>query len=422
MKMSRLLIYPTLIFLLIVNTCFSQTKEIDSLQNLMKTADDTTQVHLLRQLGYNSQSISKQDAVKFASQSLKKAKEIGFVKGEILALYSLGLIHGMTGNYAESLDYLNRCLELSKVHQDFERMNHVYKSLGIVYKSIGDYPKSQRYYLKSIALVDSLQLTQNNSSVYINLGILYDLMDQKEKAVESYEKALETYKGSDFKTLEHSVMVNLAVIDYDDGKYEAALEKFFEDQDFLEEQKNNIDLCINYSNIGNCYLHLKKWGLAEEYFLKSLKLAEKLSMKQQIAIVYYGFADLMFRQKKYKEAVAYSNKNLDALTNTEGYKNKKEAHQKAYEIYNAAGQLPKAIYHLNQTMAYGDSLLNETKIREIQNLQVQHDVYLKDNEIKENKLELALLNTRVESDKKRDLSGDHRTVADVLGQSIVFSL
>ncbi len=52
-------------------------------------------------------------------------------------------------------------------------------------------------------------------------------------------------------------------------------------------------------------------------------------------------------------------------------------------------------------MAYNDSLFNETKVKELQNLQVKHDVYLKDNEIKENELELALLNTRVELNKKR---------------------
>nr|WP_297782795.1 tetratricopeptide repeat protein [uncultured Allomuricauda sp.] len=367
----------------------------------MKTANDTTQVNLMRRQGILLRAQDKEKAINILKESVERAKKIGFAQGEIKGLYSLGLTHGMTGSYAESLDYLNQCLELSKENRDFERMNHIYKSMGIVYKRIGDYTKSQNFYLKSIALVDSLELNQNNSSVYINLGILYDLMDQKEKAVESYEKALETYKSSDFKSLEHSVMVNLAVIDYDDGNHEAALEKFLKAQSFLEERKKNIELCTNYSNIANCYLNLKKWKLAEENFLKSLELATKLSIKQQVAVANYGLADLMLRQGKLNQAMAFSNQNLEALSEIGGYKHLRDAHQKAYEIYNAKRQYPDAIKHLNQSMAYNDSLLNETKIREIQNLQVQHDVYLKDNEIKENNLQLALLNTRVELNKRR---------------------
>ncbi|GAB4516117.1 MAG: hypothetical protein Tsb004_25640 [Allomuricauda sp.] len=401
--MFRLFIRLALILSLSFQICYSQTKKIDSLKSLLKTANDTSQVRLLRQIGYNYRSVNKQDAVQFARQSLEKAQEIGYVKGEILALYSLGLTHGMTGSYAESLDYLNRCLKISGNHQDFERMNHVYKSLGIVYKRIGDYAKSQRFYLKSIALVDSLQLTQDNSSVYINLGILYDLMDQKEKAINSYEKALQVYKGPDYKSFEHTVITNLAVMDYDAKDYQKALEKFLKVQSFLEEQNKNIDLCTNYSNIANCFLNLGELELAESYFLKSLNLATQLSIKQQVAIANYGLADLMFSQNRLDEAIQYSNKNLDILQEIGGYRHLRDAHHKAYEINNATRQFPKAIYHLNQTMAYGDSLLNETKVREIQNLQVQHDVYLKDREIKENELELALLNTRVEQNRKRTL-------------------
>src|SRR5690606_3948448 len=120
----------------------------------------------------------------------KKSKKIGFKKGEIDGLFNIGAIYGMTGSYAKSLEYLNRCKELAINYKDFNKIFLIYNSFGIIYKNIGDYPTSQSYYLKGLQLVDSLQLDTNTSSMYINLGVLYDLMDQEEKAVESYEKAL----------------------------------------------------------------------------------------------------------------------------------------------------------------------------------------------------------------------------------------
>ena len=402
MSMSRLHLCHTLFLFLFLNICFSQTKEIDSLQNLMKTANDTTRVNLLRRQGELFRNQNKEKALELLKESVGKAKQIGFIKGEINGLYSLGTTHGMTGSYAESLDYLNRCLILAKENQDFKRINFIYNSMGIVYKRIGDYPTSHSYYLKCIKLVDSLQLDQDIWSPYMNLGVLYDLMGEQDKAIESYEKALEVYKGPDPEFLENKVLANLAVIDYSNENYKVALDKFLKLSAYHLKQHNNIDLCTNYSNIGISYLHMGQWKLAEEYLQKSLVLAEQISLKQRIPIIYHNFADLRFRQKRYRQAIDYSNKNIEALKAIMGgYEQQKEAHELAYKIYEKNGQLPKAIHHLNQTMIYKDSLLNETKVREIQNLQVQHDVYFKDKEIRENELELALLNTKVELNEKR---------------------
>ncbi|MHA7830002.1 MAG: tetratricopeptide repeat protein [Flagellimonas sp.] len=401
MKMSRTLIVHALIFYLIVNNCFSQTTKIDSLQNLLKTASDTTEVNILRKLGENYRFHDKEKAVQYGLKSLEKSKQIGFVKGESKALYALGVTHGMTDNYAKSLEYLNKCLTLATNQQDHKSLCDVYNSLGIVYKRIGDYPKSQGYYLKSIGLVDSLQLKVNVSSEYINLGVLYDLMGQQDKAVESYEKALETYKGPDRKDKENAILTNLAVMDFNNGNFKAALDKFLQRQQYAEEQNDNMSRCIGHSNIGMCHLKLQQWKPAEEHLLKSLELAKQLSLKNQIVVNYNGLADLMLQQEKFKEAINYSTKSLKSLDISGGYEQKREVHQQAYEIYEAVNQLPKALYHLNQTIAYKDSLMNETKVREIQNLQIQHDVYVKDREIEANQLQLALLNTRVEQNKKR---------------------
>lgn len=136
MSISRLHHCYALFFFLILNVSFSQTKEIDSLQNLIKTANDTTQVNLLRRQGILLRELDKEKAVEVLKESIDKAKEIGFTSGEINGLYSLGLTHGMTGSYPESLDNLNQCLILAKENQDFERMNYIYNSMGIVYKGL----------------------------------------------------------------------------------------------------------------------------------------------------------------------------------------------------------------------------------------------------------------------------------------------
>ncbi len=402
MKLVNSLLVFLLPFVLLTSFCSAQTQKIDSLKNLMKTADDTTMVNLIREQGGYTRLQNPQKALELYQQSTEKSKEIGFIRGEIKGLNSIGISHGMTSDYPEALNYFRQSLALAIEHNEFGEISNAYGNLGLLYKRIGDYPTSQEYYLKDIKLTDSLKLNRSLSGTYANLGILYDLMDQQDKAIESYHKALEVAPETKRTYYENLVLANLAVIDFDNKDYKTALDKFLAAIVYYEEQGDKTRQTLHYANAGICYLNLKEWQLAQDYFFKSLQFAEELSLQREIADAYFQLADLRLRQKRYSEAIDYSNKNLKSLDAMIGsYEQKKDAHKLAHTIFQESGQLPRAIYHLNQTMVYKDSLLNETKVREIQNLQIQHEVYLKDGEIKENELQLALLNTEVALNNKR---------------------
>ncbi len=405
MRVPTPLLKALAIIVLATNFCSAQTQKIDSIKNLMKTADDTTMVNLIRRQGIYTQNQSFDEARNLIQQSIEKAIQIGYIRGEIKGLNSMAVSYGMAGDYPEALNYFRQSLALAIEHKKYRDISYAYGNLGILYKRIGDYPTSQEYYLKGLKLVDSLNLNNDEAAnIYINLGNLYDLMGQQDKAIESYEQGLKVVSDMDRVSYEQDMLRNLAVMDMENKDYEAALDKLLRNVAFLEtqEQVDEITLTTVYSNIGNCYFNLGQWRVAENYLTKSLRLAKKLDLKQEISLIFQNLAELRFREERYTEAIDYSNKNLQTLEGMSGaFNRRKEAHDIAFQIHKGAGNLPKALYHLNQTMAYKDSLLNETKVREIQNLQVQHDVYLKDRELKENELQLALLNTQVALNNKR---------------------
>ncbi|MCB0372739.1 MAG: tetratricopeptide repeat protein [Muricauda sp.] len=400
MKRIKFIVFAVT-FLSLAHFGYGQVQKVDSLKNLLKTANDTTQVNLLRFMSVHSRSINKENAINFGIQSLEKSKEIGFVLGEIKAYYSLGVTHGMTDDYVESLSYLNQCLDLALKNKNFYFVHSSYNGMGIVYKRIGDYPNSQKYYLKGLHLNDSLGTTEGNSSIYMNLGVLYDLMNEDEKAKESYENAIKFYQGDNHIDNENKVNSNLGVLHLKNSDYHKALEKFLPLIDYFKSADDKSDLCIVYGNIGNCYLGLKQFDLAQDYLMKSLDIAEQMSLQQEINVGYQRIAKLKLEQGDYKAALEFSKLNLKTLNQMGQMAQKKEAHDQAYEIYEALGDYPKAIYHLQQEAAYRDSLLNETKVKEIQSLQIKHEVYIKDKELKENELQMALLSSNIEANNKR---------------------
>lgn len=100
-------------------------------------------------------------------------------------------------------------------------------------------------------------------------------------------------------------------------------------------------------------------------------MVQSLSLKKEIAGAYYNLANLRFKQKRYNDAMDYSKQYIQALSQIDGYDDKVEPHQLTFEINQTIGRQSNAIYHLNQKMAFKDSLMNETKVKETQNLQIQ---------------------------------------------------
>lgn len=402
--MNFILDRPVLVLILIIglgsSSLTAQLSKIDSLKVLIEAApDDSTKVDHLRNLSRILRSYNKDSSIYYAESSISLAESIDFKDGVLRGLYNIGLTHGMSGDYPEAIRVLNLCKAKAEEVKDMERINHIYNAMGIIHKRIGDYPTALTYYQKCLVLIDSLDLKGGPSSAYSNLGVLYDLMGDQEKAIESYNLAMETYQGEDKRSIEKNTIANLAVIDFNNKDYQSALEKFLKSLE-LEDKNDKVDLCNVYSNIGNCYVLLGNFELGEEYLQKALALAKNLSLKRDEAIVYHNLAKLQQEKNNLALAIEYSKLNIAVLENSGHLRQLKEANLLAYEIQKSAGHLTIAMDHLVAAMSYKDSLLNEAKVRELQNLQIKHDVYKKDQEIATQELELKLLNTTVAAGKR----------------------
>ena len=392
-----------LLFIGLVSSAIGQTAEIDSLRQELFKAKDTTRVMIYRQLGFKFRRINMDSAKVAFTKGFSLAREIKFYKGEVTCLYGLGSTYGMAGDYPEALTYLNRSLNSAILSANVEGICNAYNALGIVYKRIGDYPTSKSYYLKNLQIADSLGLGENKANTLSNLGILYDLTNEPDKALEAYQTALEVYDGDNYEDFKSNIDSNIAVLYFNEGNYEKAIETLNQVLENAQKRGNLIDESNAHSNLGISHTHLQNWTLALRHLMRAKVIAEELSLKQEYATALRNLAELYLKQDKHQEAKAYSDQNLEAIKAFENFHYHKEGHEIAYQIAKKSNRLNDAIYHLEQVMVYKDSLLNETKIREIESLEIRHNVDAKDREIKAQDLELALLNAQVELESKRNV-------------------
>lgn len=378
----------------------ARNPRIDSLKNAYETqALDSNRVNTLRSLGIAYRSYSKDTSLLYLQKSVDEAKQIEFALGISKGLYAKALTYGMTGDYADALAILALVEEQAIKIEDYERIVFSNNARGIIYKRLGDYPASKAYYLKNIQLADSLNLSVNLSSVYSNLGILYDLTDEKERALASYRKAIEVHKGTGLEDLKRNVEANIAVMEFSDGNFESAL-LLFKNSSRTDDK---IDRVTAFSNIGLCYMHLRNWKSSESYLDSALVIARELGLKKEEMTVLRNKSELMFKQGMLDNAEIYYKQALGLLDGYGRFQWKKEVYELAFQIHEQKGELEEAIKNLKMAIVYKDSLFNEAKLREIHNMELQHNVFVKNQEIEQQEKELVTLEERIALENRKKI-------------------
>jgi len=108
-------------------------------------------------------------------------------------------------------------------------------------------------------------------------------------------------------------MNNIATLNQHQGYLELALESQLEALRIHQELNMPFDLALDYGNLGTIYLDMKEVTKSEEYFKKSLELAQKLNYSQMIWYCQTGLGRILLEQGKREESLVYFKQAIDIL-------------------------------------------------------------------------------------------------------------
>jgi tetratricopeptide (TPR) repeat protein len=295
----------------------SQGKEIDSLKNeLKKHGEDTSRVKLLYNIGgcFYYKNIDSSKA--YISKGFILAKKLGSKKWigaghcanagalflnnedsvaeidygkaidllkdlppgeEIITAYGgLANIFSRRGDYEKSIKYRFKQIDLAEKIRRNDLLSTAYSLLAINYRNLQDHKKSLLYMEKAVTIKEHLNDKQSLCIGYINLGGSYHNNEQYQKAIIAYTKALEIQKLLNLESLLNVINQGLCNSYIELKEYDKAivhLEKVHDVFKIKENERGLMDVYMSYATI---YEQTKKPALAEDYFLKALKLAKKL--------------------------------------------------------------------------------------------------------------------------------------------------
>jgi len=286
------------------------------------------------------------------------------------SLNLIGASYHLQANYMKALDYYYQALELALKINDSMRLGNIYNNIGNVNLKTGNFNNALSMYLKAASIYETLNEIQNKSSSYNNLGLLYMDIANFSKANIHFRKALAGFQAYNDSIGIAATLSNLGALKRKTGDFDSAI--YFHERAISIDRKteNKYGLCVGSQEYAESLLHLNEIEKAIEYYELSKTLAKQLHQYFHLSIAEIGLATANLKIKNYDKAMQNADSAMHLATLLDNISLKQGANELYYKILEKIGNYQQALEHYVRSVELRDSLVNQTKIHQIYNLEI----------------------------------------------------
>jgi two-component sensor histidine kinase len=345
---------------------------------------------------YKDQTIrSRIYFIELAISAAKKSSDISN-----LAYYycRLGDLHHLISEYAKATDELNLALKYyNSIH--YKDLQEVYSLLGKVYYLQGDYKLALNYELKGLQIAErNKDTTSLLCGILNNLGFIYYKLNDGENALQYFKRSLEIAKSEKDNRTIYMVSSNVAetylklkrpmeakiFLEDINSKYPKPGSKIFEAGDYAN---NKVYLRI--------YMALKEFNKAKFYCDQLIEETRNPHINLSILSAYYvEIIQYYIATSQYSNSLTYLKKNKAQLDTIRDFVGMARNYNFWFMLDTSQGNYKSAVFHLLQANRINDSIFNEMKARQFQQLEVEYETVKKEDSLKQQAQHISLLSQR----------------------------
>lgn len=310
MKSIKLLLFCTFLFsLTFIN---AQNQKIDSLRtNLNTSISDEQKAETLLLLIDNFFNANKDSAEVYIQKTFEFTKNKKELKDKnILARLKYAQLFIVKGDYKKSQEQYDIAWSQLKDDYNYDLYNKYYGDFGVLNFYQGNFKGAKESFEKALELaekeqneVDQLRYLNNKALAMSYLGEATASLDVHRKAIDLAEKLNDsTALGKSFN--------NIGLIYEDMKEYDKALEYYLQALEIKKNGKSEVDVSNSLFNVAGMYKEIgeqKKdtsyYAKAEEYYQKSLEIANRINYGKIILFTKTGIAQLATARNQPKKAI-----------------------------------------------------------------------------------------------------------------------
>ncbi|WP_298763037.1 tetratricopeptide repeat protein [uncultured Polaribacter sp.] len=273
----------------------------------------------------------------------------------ILFVFSISLFsQNKVKTLAQSLDSI--LITKPKTYKEIDKILKPYQRDSVKVKTIIQKFNSENY-------------KEGLAYEYIKLGNIYRKYSMYNKAEATHKKALEVSNNKEFQIFS----LNMLGVDYRRKNiYTSAIDynkKALEIAEKIKKPNSGIlrSMEVSYNSIGNIYILLEQYNLAENSFKKAIKIAEKSGNKWSISINNENIAKVKEAQDSLDLAIFYTQKALTIDKSINNHYGRMICYNRLGKLYIKKGEFSKAKNFLKDAIPIAKSVKNPYYIALIHN-------------------------------------------------------
>ncbi len=311
---------------------------------------------------------------------------------EAFTLKTIGRLLMYQGRMEDALVKLKQGLAIYR-SAGYQSVQDILSLIGANYTQTGNYKEALSYGLEAVATSQSVGDTSTALGVIYNyLAVTYQKIGQLADAGLYLKKAFAiAEKGTDLP-LVVMLATNISFISMQLNKPQEALSYMTRLTTNYPEPKDLNARAQISSNFLNIYLQLNDRKNASIYCSKLLALSGKYAPDDAEQLMMYPLiCHYYLKYGQYDEARQYFSllKDISEKKHMIGYQ--RTAYLLGFQLDSAQGHYLSAIDNYKLYKHYNDSLYNETKSKQIAQLQIEYETEKKDRDIKLKEQDIALL-------------------------------
>ncbi|RIV42201.1 ATP-binding protein [Flagellimonas pelagia] len=379
-----------------------QTILIDSLETIYKNApNDSMRIRVLKDIsweyinGRNNPELAK----KYIDSFLTISKKANIPWGESVANYQYAVLDRHAGNYGNALTHIDGYLNFEGTKKDpFAIANGLYQKANIL-DNLGDYDQSLKIYYDILKIYEDHNDEFSIATTLNAIGEILKITGKMSQAMDNYQRALDIYTSLDDQAEMANCLFNIGDTYLEQKEYDNALDYFKKALELDKATDSDWGRAFDLEAIGKVYGLQNRYAQALDYHKRALQLREKLGQRLELSMSYYQIGRIYYEMKEFGQAELNIQK---AIEIGEDIKARAELHgyyDLLSQIFEKKGKFEEALVFKNKSVGLKDSIFNEAKSKQIEELQVRFDTEKKQDAITTLEKDAEINNLRLKQQK-----------------------
>lgn len=297
---------------------------------------------------------------------------------KLLLLKELAINHP---NADRALYYSEQLIEAARAVDSIEYLFQGYLEQGNAYRLKSDLSQAMESYYEGARIVDNEKYRHRLGAVYVAIADVYAIMGNYTNAMSYHQKAIQILREAKDSVNIASALLNAGDAFITLNQLDTALLYTREAEVIFQKINSQLGQAYSLGNLGMIYAKLGDNLQASENMNEAILLLEALQEYYPIAVYLNYIADIYFAQGDEGTALKYANRSLE-LAVRHGLKEQvSDAYLKLAEIYEQAGKLKESYVYYKNHIAYKDSVKDITAVQQMADLRTNFEVSKKQIEV-----------------------------------------